>query len=59
MTNKTRKYQICSKTVMDTSDPYISFDNDGISNHYYYAKKELDFFNSINRKETLDILLMK
>ena len=28
-------YQICKKTVMDTSDPYISFDKDGISNHYW------------------------
>lgn len=28
-------YQICTKTVMDTSDPGISFDKDGISNHYY------------------------
>lgn len=28
-------YQICSKTVMDTSDPSITFDQDGISNHYW------------------------
>ena len=28
-------YRICSKTVMDTSDPEISFDDHGISNHYY------------------------
>ncbi len=28
-------YQICSKTVMDTSDPKISFDENGISNHYW------------------------
>ncbi len=57
MINNTREYQICSKTVMDTSDPYISFDNDGISNHYYYAKKELDYFKSINQKKTLDNLV--
>lgn len=28
-------YQICTKTVMDTSDPGITFDKDGISNHYH------------------------
>ena len=27
-------YQICKKTVMDSSDPSISFDCDGVSNHY-------------------------
>ena len=30
-----KPYQICSKLVMDTSDPNISFDTEGISNHYY------------------------
>lgn len=34
-------YQICTKTVMDTSDPSISFDEEGISNHYW------DFHNII------------
>jgi N-acetyl sugar amidotransferase len=28
-------YKICAKTVMDTSDPAIKFDQDGISNHYW------------------------
>jgi N-acetyl sugar amidotransferase len=28
-------YQICTKTVMDTSDPSITFDQDGISNYYW------------------------
>lgn len=28
-------YQRCTKTVMDTSDPSITFDRDGISNHYW------------------------
>lgn len=36
------KYQICTKTVMDTTDPLISFDEQGISNHYY------DFMKRIN-----------
>lgn len=34
-------YQICTKTVMDTSYPGITFDNDGISNHYH------DFINIV------------
>jgi N-acetyl sugar amidotransferase len=28
-------YKICAKTVMDTSDPDIVFDSNGISNHYW------------------------
>jgi len=28
-------YQMCTKTVMDTTDPDITFDENGISNHYY------------------------
>lgn len=28
-------YRICTKTIMDTSDRFISFDDSGISNHYY------------------------
>ena len=28
-------YQICSKTIMDTSYPEIVFDDDGISDHYH------------------------
>jgi N-acetyl sugar amidotransferase len=37
----TQPYLICTKTVMDTSDPSISFDSDGISNHYW------DFHNIV------------
>jgi len=32
-TNQT--YQICSKLVMDTSDPSISFDSAGICHHFH------------------------
>ena len=32
---ETRNYQSCIKTVMDTSDPDITFDGNGISNHWY------------------------
>ena len=34
-------YQICKKTVMDTSDPATIFDSEGISNHYW------DFHNTV------------
>lgn len=36
-----RKYQICSKTVMDTSDSRITFDNDGVCDH------ALDFYSNV------------
>ncbi|MFD1629017.1 N-acetyl sugar amidotransferase [Pseudopedobacter beijingensis] len=39
-----REYQICTKTIMDTSDPEITFDTEGVSNHvrlYEEAKKQL------------------
>jgi N-acetyl sugar amidotransferase len=28
-------YQICTKTIMDTSDPEIVFDSDGVSDYYH------------------------
>ena len=37
-------YQICTKTVMDTSDPNIIFDQNGVSNHYY------DFHRHLKKK---------
>ena len=30
-----KKYRICAKTVMDTSDPDIEFDEKGVSNHWH------------------------
>lgn len=39
-----RPYQICTRTIMDTSDPNIQFDEQGICNHYYeYQKQEAAF----------------
>jgi len=34
-----RPYQMCTKTVMDTTDPDIVFDMNGISNHYHDYQK--------------------
>lgn len=38
-----RPYQMCTKTVMDTTDPDITFDQDGICNHYYEYLKRAQF----------------
>ena len=32
---KSTKYQICTKTVMDSSDPDIRFDSDGVCHHWH------------------------
>lgn len=37
-----RPYQICTKTIMDTSDPNIIFDKDGISDYYHNYKNEIE-----------------
>jgi len=34
-----QKYQICTKTIMDTTDPGIRFDDSGISDHYHDFQK--------------------
>jgi N-acetyl sugar amidotransferase len=33
---KERPYQICTRCVMDTTDPWIEFDDDGVCNHCHY-----------------------
>ncbi len=38
-----RKYQICNLTVMDTSDPEIYFDENGVSNHFHSYQDYLKF----------------
>ncbi len=38
----TKAYQICTRTVMDTSDPAISFDAEGVSNHFHEARARLE-----------------
>lgn len=36
-----KDYQICTKTIMDTSDPRISFDENGISDYYHNFHKNI------------------
>jgi N-acetyl sugar amidotransferase len=55
-------YQICTKTVMDTSDPLITFDNEGVCNHVreyenYVKYQKPDFENSrILTEKMIDLL---
>jgi N-acetyl sugar amidotransferase len=37
-----RIYQVCNKLVLDTSDPDIRFDDDGICNHYHEFKSSVE-----------------
>ena len=36
-----RKYQICTKTIMDTTDPNIVFDKKGVSDYYHNYIKNI------------------
>jgi len=35
-----RPYRMCTRTVMDTTDPEISFDSEGVSNHWHEYVRE-------------------
>ena len=37
-----KKYQICTKTIMDTTDPDIVFDENGVSDYYHNFEKYKD-----------------
>ncbi|WP_160714444.1 N-acetyl sugar amidotransferase [Chitinophaga solisilvae] len=39
--NNPRAYQICTKTIMDTSDSNIIFDENGISDYYHNFKQNI------------------
>lgn len=54
-----RLYQICSRCIMDTSDPLIEFDQDGVCNHCknYLKKVALHLPALKERKKKLDQLL--
>ena len=38
---ETRQYQMCSKTVIDTSDPDITFDDNGVCNYVHYFEENV------------------
>lgn len=39
--HKERPYQICTKTIMDTTDPNIVFDENGISDYYHNFRQNI------------------
>ncbi|MCU4175082.1 N-acetyl sugar amidotransferase [Carboxylicivirga sp. N1Y90] len=56
-----RPYQMCTKTVMDTTDPNISFDAAGVSNHYhdYQRAAQNNLLPEPQRSEKLHQLVEK
>jgi len=54
-----RPYQICTRCIMDTSDPEISFDDDGVCSHchYYDGLASAFIWDEVTRKEKLDRLV--
>ncbi len=56
-----RNYQICTKTIMDTSDPNITFDSKGISNHVreYELGRERALVKPEDRENQLNELVSK
>ena len=61
--NKPKGYQICNRCVMDTSDPDIEFDENGICSHchkYDIISQNLPYsLSSHEKKERLKELLKK
>ncbi len=52
LTENNRPYQICTKTIMDTSDPRIVFDEEGISDYYHnFQKNILPYWHTDERGE--------
>ena len=47
-------YRVCSKTIMDTSDIDITFDENGVSNHFYIYE---DFKKSFFHKDPHEIMI--
>lgn len=54
-----RKYQICTRCIMDTTDEFIEFDNNGICNHcrkYFETAKENLFDKETEKLELTKIV---
>src|SRR6185312_1243950 len=58
---KQRKYEICTRCIMDTSDPDITFDENGVCNHCRRYDMELPkrVFRGNEAKAKLDALLKR
>lgn len=56
--NNLKNYQICTRCVMDTTDPEITFDDSGICNHCLEAEKKLasGWFPNEKGKKALELV---
>lgn len=54
-----REYQICTRCVMDTTDPDIVFDEQGVCNHCKYAEKQLNILGGKKKDFDLDKYISK
>ncbi len=56
-----KSYQICSKTIMDTSDPEITFDANGVCNYVnaYNQSVKAELENQEQKRKNLESLLFK
>ena len=48
-------YKICAKTVMDSTDPSITFDESGVSNHFHDFKNFIEPNWPLNNKVELEL----
>ena len=55
-----REYQVCNQCVMDTTDPDITFDENGFCNHCTKAIKNLNehiFIDEVIKKQRLNEII--
>ena len=51
------KYQICTKTIIDTTDSKVIFDKNGVSDYYHNFKKNIDGHTSPYKKTQSSFLV--
>ena len=54
-----RKYQICNRCIMDTTDPEIDFDEYGVCNHCHHFDEIKDKYAFLDNEAELDSLIKK
>ena len=50
-----KDYQVCSRCVMDTTDPEITFDNEGVCNYCRYLENVLPEYNFTPEQEKINL----
>ena len=53
--NINRKYKMCTRCVMDTSDIEIIFDEDGVCNYCLEAERELPKYQFSTEEEKMNL----